>query len=346
MKTINCKSCGQPAAPAQDHIPFHPLADVFPLMKGKEFDELVADIKARGLVEPIVTFKGKILDGRNRARACAEAGVKPHYREFVGTDEDARAFVISANIRRRHLTAAQARALIKELLKANPETSDRQIAKMVNKSPTTVGKVRSESTVQSGQLKRKGADGRTRRLPEKTKPPAKAAPTPTPAAAPTPPPAAAKPLGKRAAKKQQEEALRDLGAQAAKDLLAKDRAAARWLHDILRDPFRKEGFILELSFEFEIKEAEESEEGNDVDPASSAENMKARHAAEEAKNEQPKAASETSNSNTPKIKKYVEGWFYTATGENKNELHGGPFATREKAEADARAAIEGAGSAS
>jgi ParB-like chromosome segregation protein Spo0J len=58
-------------------LKFHPLADLFPLMEGAEFDELVADIKANGLQQNIALYQGRILDGRNRYRACLAARVAP-----------------------------------------------------------------------------------------------------------------------------------------------------------------------------------------------------------------------------------------------------------------------------
>jgi len=90
-------------------IPFHPAAEVFPLIPAAEFYQLIDDIKANGLQEPIVVHEGMILDGRNRYLACLEAGAEPAFAPFRG--DDPVAFVISANLRRRHLDESQ-RAMV------------------------------------------------------------------------------------------------------------------------------------------------------------------------------------------------------------------------------------------
>jgi hypothetical protein len=127
--------------------PFHPLANLFPLMEGDEFAALVQDIRQHGLHEPIVVYEGMILDGRNRHRACREAGVKPRYREIIfGTHAETVAYLIGANIHRRHLTTVeQRRGLIENLLKTAPEKSNRQIAKEAGVSHPYVAKIRSEA---------------------------------------------------------------------------------------------------------------------------------------------------------------------------------------------------------
>jgi ParB-like chromosome segregation protein Spo0J len=86
-------------------LEFHPLANCLPLIEGPEFDELVADIKERGLALPIELYDGKILDGRNRYRACLRLGIEPLIVTYAGADPAAR--VTSLNLRRRHLTASQ-----------------------------------------------------------------------------------------------------------------------------------------------------------------------------------------------------------------------------------------------
>jgi hypothetical protein len=69
-----------------DELEFHPLANLFPLLDGAEFDDLVADVKANGQIEPITILDGKILDGRNRYRACVAAGITPRLAEHSGGD--------------------------------------------------------------------------------------------------------------------------------------------------------------------------------------------------------------------------------------------------------------------
>jgi hypothetical protein len=69
--------------------PFHPLADLFPLLEGQEFDDLVKDIKQNGLREKIDLYEGKIADGRNRYRALLKNGIDPEAEPFLLVRRDA-----------------------------------------------------------------------------------------------------------------------------------------------------------------------------------------------------------------------------------------------------------------
>jgi ParB-like chromosome segregation protein Spo0J len=90
---------------------FHPYANLFPLMTKLDLDALAEDIRANGQQQPVIRYQGLILDGRNRYLACEAVGIDPIYREFEGNDEQALALVISLNVQRRDMTAAQ-RALV------------------------------------------------------------------------------------------------------------------------------------------------------------------------------------------------------------------------------------------
>lgn len=90
-------------------LPFHPLANIFPLIDGDDFTALVDDVRAHGVREPIWIYDGAILDGRNRYRAAEFAGVDCPMRTFDG--DDPVGFVLSLNLTRRHLSEAQ-RAMV------------------------------------------------------------------------------------------------------------------------------------------------------------------------------------------------------------------------------------------
>ena len=74
-------------------------------MSGREFDEVVEDVRVNGLREPVVVRGDQLIDGRNRVHACAVAGVVPEIRELEhGTD--VASWVMSVNVHRRHLDAS------------------------------------------------------------------------------------------------------------------------------------------------------------------------------------------------------------------------------------------------
>jgi hypothetical protein len=185
----------------RDHLKIHPAAELFPMMSEPELRDLGEDIKANGMRVSIVLYKGKLLDGRNRLDAMelvgikfeltkgidpatrnklshldacdgsnvfdSEAAVIDHFGGAYDFDPDADpyAYVVSANLHRRHLTGEQKRELIAKVLQAKPEASNRTIAKQI-----TVAAVRDdlESTGEIPQLEKTvGADGKKRKAPAK-----------------------------------------------------------------------------------------------------------------------------------------------------------------------------------
>lgn len=73
---------------------------------------LAEDIRKNGLREPIWLHRdGRIIDGRNRYRACELARVPVASRTYEGDDADLVRFVVSLNLHRRHLDESQ-RAMV------------------------------------------------------------------------------------------------------------------------------------------------------------------------------------------------------------------------------------------
>lgn len=90
-------------------LQFHELANIFPMMNDERFMDLVDDIKQNGLHDPIDLYEGKVLDGRNRYKACLIAGVEPRGYEYTG--DDPLKYVLSKNLHRRHMDESQ-RAMV------------------------------------------------------------------------------------------------------------------------------------------------------------------------------------------------------------------------------------------
>jgi len=85
------------------------------------------DIRKNKLQAPIIIYEGKILDGRGRYNACVELakhGVETGFKTQLYTGPDPRRYVVSANVKRRHLNESQ-RALIAAQLATYTHGGDR-----------------------------------------------------------------------------------------------------------------------------------------------------------------------------------------------------------------------------
>ncbi|MCV0371685.1 hypothetical protein [Filomicrobium sp.] len=142
--------------PDPNTLKAHPLADLFPMMEGEAFTDLVHDIKEHGLREPIVLLDDEVLDGRNRLKACREGGVEPRFAEFHGSDPAA--FVISLNLKRRHLSESQRSMVAAKLAKlpvgANQHTGSENLPTQSNAA--TMLNVSDRSIRSAKQVQKRG----------------------------------------------------------------------------------------------------------------------------------------------------------------------------------------------
>ena len=82
--------------------PISPLAHMFPPLSPAQYSRLLASIIAHGLIHPIVVWRGEIIDGLHRLRACLEAGVDPRY-EVLDDAENPFEYLAGVNISHRDM---------------------------------------------------------------------------------------------------------------------------------------------------------------------------------------------------------------------------------------------------
>jgi hypothetical protein len=88
---------------------YHEYANIYRMLPEKELQALADDMKAKGQLLHITSYEGKILDGRNRYRACEIAGIEPRIEPYTG--DDPLGLIASLNDHRRHDTDNE-RALV------------------------------------------------------------------------------------------------------------------------------------------------------------------------------------------------------------------------------------------
>jgi hypothetical protein len=154
----------------RDVLPVHPAAELFPLMSPEELKDLGCDIRRAGLRARVALWKESVnsptllLDGRNRLDAIEAVGIALNIDDSSGSHTvikqgndiasglvseyvygvDPYAYVISANIRRRHLNAEQRQHLLITLIARAPEKSDRQIGAEIGVDHKTIARARTK----------------------------------------------------------------------------------------------------------------------------------------------------------------------------------------------------------
>ena len=152
-----------------NEMEYHLYCLLVPQGTQQMISDLADSIAEVGLQEEIVTYEGRILDGRNRYLACKQAGVEPIFVEFNPNQhgDNPLQFVINKNFHRRHLTDHQRTVIAQQVWQKMkegevPDATMKRIAKMFDVSERTMRVASVVSVGASEAVKQKVAEGSVR----------------------------------------------------------------------------------------------------------------------------------------------------------------------------------------
>lgn len=150
---------------------------IMPDMTDEQYQELKEDMRHKGMIQPLVFDQhDNLIDGHHRQRAffeLIEEGVDLDMYEKVvinfNSELDKLAYVLSLNMKRRHLTVEQRQELTRKLRLPPHALTITQIAQIMNVSVATVsrdlGEALSEEDKQTlANMSTTGADGKQRTM--------------------------------------------------------------------------------------------------------------------------------------------------------------------------------------
>jgi ParB-like chromosome segregation protein Spo0J len=132
----------------------HPVATLFPMMDDVSFLALKEDIKEHGIKEFGTLYRGQVLDGRNRYKACQELGIEMDFCEIEDKEDfDPIAYVLSHNLHRRHLTTGQ-RADVAAKVATMRHGGDRKSEETKGSKDTLISEAASQMKISPASVKR------------------------------------------------------------------------------------------------------------------------------------------------------------------------------------------------
>lgn len=117
-----------------------------PALTDLELAALRASIQASGVLQPVEAVDTPdglvVIDGNHRTQIAADLGIPVPVRVLALAGQDQMDYARQVNATRRHLTAAQRRDLIRQVLAENPGRADRDAARLCGCDHKTVAAVR------------------------------------------------------------------------------------------------------------------------------------------------------------------------------------------------------------